>query len=179
MRPKLGSIFPNITDDEIKNLEVEKISLSKNRRQMSVLFGEGTSRYLMDKACAELKKSCSLSGIKADAVSGGKLEENNVMYYEAPENEEYSTAQTVRRTNRKVGRVNTGDMLYGRPIKGDVFSISSINENSGRVIVSGKVFSADEREITSKKTGKQFHLITMEYTLCAEARRSMTTMPRK
>ena len=164
MRPKLGSIFPDITDDEIKNLEVEKISLSKNRRQMSVLFGEGTSRYLMDKACAELKKSCSLSGIKADAVSGGKLEENNIMYYEAPENEEYAPAQTVRRTNRKVGRVNTGDMLYGRPIKGDVFSISSINENSGRVIVSGKVFSADEREITSKKTGKQFHLITMDIT---------------
>lgn len=164
MKPKLSSIFNDITDSELINLEVEKITLSKNKRQMSVLFGEGTSRYLMDKAAAEIKRCCSLAAVKTEAVTSDKAEEKNVMYYEVSESEIQNAGGAVNNTNQKIGRVNVNEMLYGRPIKGDVFSVSSINENTGRCIVSGKVFNADEREITSKKTGKQFHLVMMDLT---------------
>ena len=38
------------------------------------------------------------------------------------------------------GKANVSDMLYGRPINDDIISIHSINDNSGRVVFSGKVF---------------------------------------
>lgn len=38
------------------------------------------------------------------------------------------------------GKANVTEMLYGRPIKDDIISIHSINDNSGRVTISGKVF---------------------------------------
>ena len=37
-------------------------------------------------------------------------------------------------------KANVSDMLYGRPINDDIISIHSINDNSGRVVFSGKVF---------------------------------------
>ncbi len=55
------------------------------------------------------------------------------------------------------------DMLYGRPINDDIISIHSINDNSGRVVFSGKVFLL-RTEILNLKTGKEFHLITMDIT---------------
>lgn len=62
------------------------------------------------------------------------------------------------------GKANVSDMLYGRPINDDIISIHSINNNSGRVVFSGKVFFVEDRDIKSKKTGKEFHLITMDIT---------------
>ena len=55
-------------------------------------------------------------------------------------------------------------MLYGRPIKDKIVSIRSVNNNSGRITISGRVFFVDERSVTSKKTGKEFHLVSMSVT---------------
>ena len=63
-----------------------------------------------------------------------------------------------------VGTVNVSDMLYGKPIRGKVVSVRSINENSGRIIFTGKAFACDEREITSKKNEKTYHLVTIDVT---------------
>ncbi len=62
------------------------------------------------------------------------------------------------------GKANVSDMLYGRPINDDIISIHSINDNSGRVVFSGKVFFVEDRDIKSKKQAKEFHLITMDIT---------------
>ena len=62
------------------------------------------------------------------------------------------------------GKANVSDMLYGRPINDDIISIHSINDNSGRVVFSGKVFLLRTEILNLKKTGKEFHLITMDIT---------------
>ncbi len=165
MKPKLETIFPQIADEEIKDLIIEKIIMSKNRRKVKLTFEAGTSRYLMDKACGEIKRICKLADAVAEAEKSADREENNIMMFEVSE-----LMDTVQETGAEisdknvVGRANISEVLYGKPIRGDIVSISSIGENSGRVILSGKVFSADEREITSKKTGKEFHLVTMDVT---------------
>ena len=165
MKPRLGTVFSGITDEDIKDLTVEKISLSKNRRQMKIIFEAGTSKYLMDKACGEIKRECKLAEVIAEAESSADNMRNNVMLYEIePGQANVAADGAVNARTNIVGKANISEMLYGRPIRGDIVSISSINENSGRVIISGRVFSTDEREITSKKSGKEFHLITMDVT---------------
>lgn len=162
MNPKLGVVFPQITDEEIGKLEVKKISVSKNRRKVKILLTSDASEYLRLKAESEIKCVCGLSEAIVRIDDEVKHSDRNVMVYEVERGRESAVhGYTGPRT---VGKANVSEMLYGRPIRDDIISIKSINDNSGRVTFSGKVFSIDERDITSKKTGKQFHLITMDIT---------------
>lgn len=162
MNPRLGVVFPQITDEEIGKLEVKKISVSKNRRKVKILLTSDASEYLRLKAESEIKRVCGLSEAIVRIDDEVKHSDKNVMVYEIERGQE-NTVQGYT-CPRTVGKASVSEMLYGRPIRDDIISIKSINDNSGRVTFSGRVFSIDEREITSKKTGKQFHLITMDIT---------------
>ena len=54
------------------------------------------------------------------------------------------------------GKANVSDMLYGRPINDDIISIHSINDNSGRVVFSGKVCFVEDRHVNLKKQARNF-----------------------
>lgn len=162
MNPRLGVVFPQITDKEIGKLEVKKISVSKNRRKVKILLTSDASEYLRLKAESEIKRVCGLSEAIVRIDDEVKHSDKNVMVYEIERGQE-NTVQGYTGP-RTVGKASVSEMLYGRPIRDDIISVKSINDNSGRVTFSGRVFSIDEREITSKKTGKQFHLITMDIT---------------
>lgn len=162
MKPRLGVIFPQITDEEIKDIIVEKISLSKNKRKIKLVLGSGTSVYQQERVKSEVKRACSLTEVIVKVSDNEINEERNVMIYEVEPGHE---AEILTGGGPKiVGKANASEMLYGRPIKDSIISIRSINENSGRVTFSGRVFALDEREITSKKTAKVFHLVTMDVT---------------
>ncbi len=162
MKPKIGVVFPQITDKEISDLSIEKISVSKNRRKIKILLGQDTSAYLAAKVESEVKRACNLSEVIVKVDEAIKEQDRNIMIYEIPP--DHADASSSFGGPKIVGKASVSDMLYGRPIKDSIISIHSINDNSGRVTFSGKVFFIDEREITSKKTGKIFHLITMDIT---------------
>ena len=64
-----------------------------------------------------------------------------------------------------IGKAQAEDVLIGRPIRNQpIVSIASISDGSGPVTISGRIFDADEREITSKKSGKEMHLVTLDIT---------------
>lgn len=163
MKPKLGVVFPQITDNEISDLTVEKISVSKNRRKVKILLGTGTSEYQAAKVESALKSVCKLSEAIVRIEKNESEPDRNVMIYEITSDSNYDI-EAGYSGPKIVGKANVSEMLYGRPIRDDIISIKSINDHSGRVTFSGRVFFVDEREITSKKTGKQFHLITMDIT---------------
>ena len=159
MNPRLGVLFKAITDSDIKDIEVEKISMSKNRRFLKLTLPKGTSDFAASKVRSMVKKACNLSDVIVEINETGEKIRRNVMVYEVdPE-----TAQTAGNVKYR-GKVDVSSMLYGRPIKDNVISISSINSSSGSVTISGKVFFLDEREITSKKNNKTYHLISMHIT---------------
>jgi DNA polymerase-3 subunit alpha (Gram-positive type) len=164
MKPKLGVVFPQITDREISELEVEKISISKNRRKIKILLGSDTSSYQIAEVQSAVKKACNLSEVIVKIDDNIKAQDKNVMVYEVSQEHENAVMSGGYSGAKYVGKANVSDMLYGRPIKDNIISIHSINDNSGRVAFSGRVFFVDEREITSKKTGKEFHLVTMDVT---------------
>ena len=159
MKPKLGVVFPKITDKEIADIEIEKISASKNNRKIKITLPEGTSEYTSSLVRGAVKRAYGFTDV-ITAVGGGNLKtDRNVMIYTVPSEEKTEAGEVKYR-----GKADVFNMLYGRPIKGNIIAISSINDASGQVIISGKVFFAEDRDIVSKKTGKEFHLITIHMT---------------
>ena len=163
MKPKLGVVFPKITDSEIANIEIEKISVSKNKRKIKLLVNSDTSVYQIEKIKSEVKRLYKLQEVIVVLNNPTNSVDRNVMIYEVERGHESEVMSGISGP-KYVGKANVTDMLYGRPIKDDIISLHSINDNSGRVAISGKVFFVDEREITSKKTGKVFHLLSMDIT---------------
>lgn len=161
MNPKLGVLFRAITDEEIAGIEVEKISVSKNKRKIKLTLPAGTSDYIASRVKGEVKRACNLSEVIVAVNENKEQVDRNVMIYEIDPTEASASGGSAP---KYIGKVDIFTTLYGRPIKDSVISIRSINSSSGQVTVSGKVFFLDEREITSKKSGKQFHLITMHIT---------------
>ena len=53
-------------------------------------------------------------------------------------------------------------MLYGRPINDDIISIHSLTTIPAELYF--RVRLVEDRDIKSKKTGKEFHLVTMDIT---------------
>lgn len=166
MSPKLGSIFPTIIGEEIKGLSVDKIQLSKSSRKMRIIFKHGTSEDAAKAAAAAVKAACNLHEIVYDINNKKTISDKNTMIYEnSEENTDGNSINTqIKKKKITLGKANATEMLYGKAIHDDITSISSIDENTGRVTFAGRVFAIDEREITSKKTEKQFHLVTMDVT---------------
>lgn len=164
MSPKLGSVFPMIMGEEIRDLSVDKIQLSKSSRRMRIIFESGTERAAAETAAAAVKAAYNLSGITFEINEKQSLVDKNSMIYEISETEVQNEPGIPQQRRRILGKANATEMLYGKAIHDDITAIASIQENTGRVTFSGRVFALDEREITSKKSGKQFHLVTMDVT---------------
>ena len=162
MNPKLITLFPLLDSNIFGDIEVQKVSLSKKYRTLHILFPHNVKAEIARSACDALKEKYSFNSVSYEIEEKKFDEDKNVMVYHVTARE--STGEEEKAKSKVMGSVDVSDMLVGRSIKGDVVSISSINEASGYVIVSGKVFMVDEREITSKKSGKQFHLVTMNMT---------------
>ena len=55
MNPKLFTLFPLLTDETLKNVEVEKIALSKRNRTLQLRFPSSVSEQTAKRACETLK----------------------------------------------------------------------------------------------------------------------------
>ncbi len=80
MKPKLGVVFPQITDNEISDLTVEKISVSKNRRKVKILLGADASEYQAAKVESALKSVCKLSEAIVKIEKNESAPDRNVMF---------------------------------------------------------------------------------------------------
>ena len=127
MKPKIGVVFPKITDKDIADLEIEKIRVSKNRRKIGILLGSDTSAYQQAKVESEVKKACNLTEVIVRVDNRIKQQDKNVMIYEVEPGQEGSM-QSASSGPKIKGKANVSDMLYGRPINDDIISIHSIND---------------------------------------------------
>ena len=90
MKPKIGVVFPKITDKDIADLEIEKIRVSKNRRKIGILLGSDTSAYQQAKVESEVKKACNLTEVIVRVDNRIKQQDKNVMIYEVEPGQEGS-----------------------------------------------------------------------------------------
>ncbi len=171
MKPKLNVIFPLIEDPRIADLTVEQMSVSKERRRVKLTFGERLPDEYTNLIVNQLTSIYKLEQVKVIFEEPQihkekeKLEfvkENNDTVDPVPE-ASYKAVQN-KATVSEEQHVIVNETLYGRGIRGFLSPISSINEESGKVIFRGQVFGVEIKDITSRKTGKEFHIIVFDMT---------------
>ena len=166
MKPRLSVVFPYINDKGIADITIEKMYLSKARRSLKIVFGENTTERQMSRAEKQIKKCLHLNRISSERLERvSRVSDRNVIIYNVSSEQSGAAADENGAPNRQAGEsVMVEDMLCGKPIKGRTVPISSLNENSGKVIIRGKIFSFEDKDITSKKNEKTYHLVTMNIT---------------
>ncbi len=158
MKPKLSTVFPNLKTAHEISADVEKIKLSRHRRRMELLLSSEVSEDLLSRFEAELKKEYHLNSVHVHEVEQSQeVQKENVMYVTKKISNSAKTAETL-------GKAKVTEVIYGSAIRSELTPIKQIREDSGRVCLKGEVFGIETKDITSKKTGKAFHLVLFDVT---------------
>lgn len=162
MKPVIGSVFPFAKGTEAGELHIEKIKVSKHLRKMELVTVEDISE--------ETKRSLEDFMAKCLHLSKVSVSTKSEMTQEAPEKEnddvvsEKTTEVQGPKVVRDLGKAHSGEVIYGSSIRSELVPISAIDENAGVVSFCGTVFGLETKDIKSKKSGKEFHLVMMDIT---------------
>ncbi len=153
---EFSTVFGNSGNATVDRLCIADLVISKANRQVTLMLaaevGEVTKKLARDQVIK------ALGDVKVEIKTDPKYikGDQNVMIYTLPK-----AGREVAKTEI-IGRATADTMLYGRAIRDqEIAAISSIHDGSGRVAISGRVFDADEREITTK-AGKEMHIVTLD-----------------
>ena len=165
MKPKINVVFPDIKSAGLVDAEVEKIKISRHRRRMELLLSVHASEEALDKFETELQKYYRLNGVnlREQNDEDESLPEAEVMYITKKSTKGFRTQEAG------CGKAHITDVIYGSSIRSELVPISSINEDSERVSFRGEVFGVETKDITSKKSGKSFHLVVFDVTDYADS----------
>ena len=155
---EFDTVFGSCGNTSVDRLNVTNLIVSRIKRNLEVEFAGELSDTIEKIAREQIRKT--VGNVKIDLKTDPRYfrEKQNIMYYSVPKGGGVSGEPEV------LGKANAEEMLIGRPIKDeDIIAMSSITEASGRVTVTGRIFDADEREITTKK-GKEMHIVTLDMT---------------
>lgn len=155
---EFDTVFGRCGNQSVDRLNVTNLIVSRQNRNLEVEFAGELSDTIEKIATEQIRKT--VGNIKINLRTDPRYirEKQNIMYYTVPKGGEAIGEPKI------IGKANAEEVLIGRPIKDeDIIAISSITEASGRVTVTGRIFDADEREITTKK-GKEMHIVTLDMT---------------
>ena len=151
------TVFGETGNNSVDRLNITNLEMSKTNKQIKVEVANELSGVIEKLALEQIKKSVGNANAILRTDEKYIKENKNVMIYKMP-----SDKLPTDLGPEIIGKATADDMLLGRSIRNeDIVSIKSINENSGRVTISGLVFDADEREIKTK-TGKEMHIVTLD-----------------
>lgn len=154
---EFSTVFGNTGNNTVDKLSITDLVVSKSERHVKVKVASELSDIIKKIAVESIKKK--IGDVSVELITDTKyLKEKNVLVYKL-----VSDKPIENGSPEIIGKVLSADiMLLGRHIKdSEIASIASINENSGRVTISGRVFDADEREIKTK-AGKEMHIVTFD-----------------
>ena len=162
MKPKINVIFPDIKSSDDISAEVSKIRISRHRRRMEIVLSAQASEEALDRFEEELRRCYHLNGVNVHNLPDN--EENDfpeapVMYITKK-----SDKKSAENKDYESERAKVTDVIYGSSIRTDLIPIKSIKEDSDRIAFRGEVFGIETKDITSKKTGKSFHIVVFDVT---------------
>lgn len=156
---EFGTVFGISGNNSVDRLNITNLVVSKQNRSMKIELANELSPTI--EKLAKERVTESVGAVRLTICKDPKyVAPKNVMVYSIPQEKLAAAGQA-----KIIGKAHAEEMLIGRPIRGeDITAISSINEGSGRVTITGRIFDADEREIKSKKTGKEMHIVMLDIT---------------
>ncbi len=117
----------------------------------------GGMEMLKSKKCADTVKMIikEETGILLQVELYGEMRE-----VEMPElkTEIYEPKTAEKREKATVAKTTSGNVLVGKPIKGEIMKIGDITEETDKLIIKGDVLAIDTRELKSKKVIVKFIL---------------------
>lgn len=162
MKPTIGSVFQGVNPD-IADYHIENIEISKLRKTMKLFLCEA-----LDDQTRDFVESILKNHLKLNKVSVVIKDEEDDFGGDGVEDFKVDTQNTTQKLQkipvRDLGKAHTNKPIYGGLIRSTLVPISTINEDSGSVCFEGTVFSFETRDIKSKKSGKEYHLITLDVT---------------
>ena len=157
---EFSTVFGSSGNNTVDRLNITNLIVSKQKREVSIEFANELSATIEKLAEEQIQKTLGDVPVKLKTDPKYAQSNKNVMFYTMPKDRVKELGQP-----EIIGKARAEEMLIGRPIKDeDIIAISSINEGSGRVTISGRIFDADEREIKSKKTDKEMHIVMLDVT---------------
>lgn len=154
---EFSTVFGESGNNSVDRLNITNLAMSKSNRQIKVEVADELSGVIEKLALDRIKSTVGDVNIILQTDLKYKKENKNVMIYKLSSDKGLSESGP-----EIIGKATADDMLLGRAIRNEnIVSIRSINENSGRITISGLVFDADEREIKTK-AGKEMHIVTLD-----------------
>ncbi len=162
MKPKIGQMFSLLSDTEFSIIEIENAAISRQNRMIKLCLNE----KLDNEQTQRLRKMLIERYKLADVFISFKEEitriEHNAVEYISPTP---AQAQRVQKQQTAVAFNSAeGELIYGRNFRDPLTPISEIDDETGIATFRGKVFEFEIKDITSKKTQKEFHILTFSLT---------------
>lgn len=147
---EFSTLFGLTGNDTVDKLKVTDITVSTNNNSIEIEFATELSSRTEELVKSQIKKR--LGNVRIGIGVDGRYEHgaDNVMVYYMPKTSEAAGGPKV------IGKAQAEDVLIGRPIRNQpIVSIDSINEGSGLVTISGRIFDSDEREKPRKNPARK------------------------
>ena len=158
MKPQFGVRFKGIDTRTYGRLTVWHVKLYKRRRRMCITIGEELTESALEELEALIAQNYNLNSVKIQTVTRELPEDETIYITEA-------AGESEPREKIIYGpKPVCLDVLYGKSIRSLTQPIKTIGEESDRVTFTGEIFETEARDITSRKTGKKFHIITFSVT---------------
>ena len=173
MKPNIGVVFPEVQDPEMAKKSIQKIKISKHRRRMEVFLEEEAAQEALAKLEEQLRRGYRLSSVHvADRREAEKLQGKAKSPQPAvkPETLERTSDPAVpapapkKRVMIDLGKAQITEMIYGSAIRDTLVPISAIDEHSDKVCFTGEIFGIEYKDIKSRKTEKEFHIVMLDVT---------------
>lgn len=166
MKPKISTVFPQVDRGAISEAEIDKIKVSRRNRNMEIVLDREVlpDKEMMDRI-KEYYRLSDINVISKEHIES-RLEKTRRRVREDFINSIGDAPvinQIIKEKPESLGRANVSDMIYGSPIRDELVAISSINEQSGKVVFQGQIFAIEFKELKSKK-GEDLKLVTFDVT---------------
>ena len=162
MRPKLGTVFPEIIDSDLAEIEVEHIVVSKERRSVNITFPFELKDELSERISKKIKDFYKLERVNISCMVQEQEKDTETKVYAVSDNAEEEHKDTYTPVPKE--RVMISDMLYGRGIRDYITPLNEVKDDMQNVAVRGQIFGIETKDIKSKKTEKEYHLVLMDIT---------------
>ena len=170
MKPNIGVVFPDVKNPEMAEKSIQKIKISRHRRKMEVFLEEEAAQEALQKLEEQLRRGYRLSSVHV--VDRREAQAARAHAQAAPlhtEPGEEASGQKPVQTHRKsvmidLGKAQITEMIYGSAIRDTLIPITSIDENADKVCFAGEIFGIEYKDIKSRKTEKEFHIVMLDVT---------------